>query len=434
METENPLSMKNKGRIGFRIEVRVRLQENVWVTVIIFEPLRIFCWINKKMGDLTWSSLLTEQCPYLKKLITKDDGEIDAQKLHQTMEKLNLDPCTMDDQKECLERNCSILWRYYIQRKHDRNRSWKKCGNAITDLKHINNAECSEAESIANHLFQESQALTYRPGDLLFLYDLVKQENQTEGTSLHKISKKRGDAILKVNYKATPDSIHGNNIIRFLSVNHPHLLDYFVRIYALEMGTNHFQPTRKKTDTTNMYILLESMDGSMKKFCDHFQSRDPQFWNRMTRMCIHAFTGLYELYKLGFSFNHVSCENLMFKLDFEHTLTALKWMNFDAVAEIGKNVDTFEFGMMIFEILFGSMDRIDKNWRKNYQTDNQAIHNAILKLMADELMKPISTVAYHFVVNSDLFPSEKRWTFEEAFHYLSKHPLKKDVLKPLPDW
>ena len=52
------------------------------------------------MGDLTWSSLLTEQCPYLKKLITKDDGEIDAQKLHHTMEKLNLDPCTMDDQKE----------------------------------------------------------------------------------------------------------------------------------------------------------------------------------------------------------------------------------------------------------------------------------------------------------------------------------------------
>jgi len=387
------------------------------------------------MGDLTWSTLLTEQCPYLKKLITKEDGEIDTLKLHETMEKLNLDPCVTGNNQECLERNCSILWRYYIQRKHDKNRNWKKCGNAITDMKHINSGECSEAESIADHLFQEGQSLSYRPGDLLFLYDLVKQDNKSEeGTTLHKISKKRGDAVLKVNYKATQDSIHGNNIIRFLCVNHPHLLDYFVRIYAMEVGTNSFQPTRKKTESTNMYVLSESMDGPMTKFCAHFQSRDPQFWNRVTRMCIHAFMGLYELHKLGFAFNNVKSENLLFKMDFQHTLVAIKWMNFDAVAEIGKNIDTFEFGMMIYEILFGSMENIDKNWRKSYQTDDRRVHDAILKLMADELMKPISTVAYHFVVNTELFPSEKRWTFEEAFHYLSKHHLKKDILKPLPDW
>lgn len=396
------------------------------------------------MGDLTWSTLLTEQCPYLKKLITKEDGAIDVVQLQQTMEKLNLDPCVTGNNQECLERNCSILWRYYVQRKHDRNKNWKKCGNAITDMKHINSGECSEADSIAKHLFQEGQYLSYQPGDLLFLYDLVKLENKNgttsdsgDNTSFHKISKKRGDAVLKVNYKATQDSIHGNNIIRFLCLNNPHLLDYFVRIYAMEIGTTNFQPTRKKTDSTNMYTLLESMDGSMTKFCAYFQNRDPHFWNRVTRMCIHAFTGLYELHKLGFAFHNVKAANLVFKMDFENTLVALKWMNFDGVTELGKNTDTFEFGIMIYEILFGPMENVDKHWRKSYQTDDkngQLVHNAILKLMADELMKPISTVAYHFVVNTELFPSEKRWTFEEAFHYLSKHHLKKDVLKPLPDW
>lgn len=388
------------------------------------------------MGDLSWSALLEEQCPYLKKLITNEDGQIDGALLQQIMEKLNLDPCTTDKREECLERNCSLLWRYYVQRKHHKNKHWKKCANSVTNRI---SSDCAEADTIAQHLFQDGRS--YKPNDLLFLYDLVKleqpsSEEQQQGT-LQKVSKKRGDAVLKTNYAVNPASIHGNNSIRFLSIQNPELTDYFVRIYDLEIGTNQFQPTRKKSDTTNMYILHESMDGSILTFQQHFQPqenvqpRDPDFWNRMTRMCIHAFTGLYELHHLGFAHNRVSGANLCFKMDLQHTLVAVKWTNFDHVAENSKNDDAFQFGLLIYQILFGPMD---KHWKETYAQPQAKVHDNILKLFADERMKPISMVAYHFLVNQDLFPSEKRWSFLQAHQYLEKIQVPRDVLKPLPDW
>jgi len=195
-------------------------------------------------------------------LITKEDGQIDLVKLQHVMNELNLNACPVSNdtanQEECLQRNCSILWKYYIQRKHNRNKHWKKCGDSIQPPG-VLNSECSEANSIADHLFAERNNLAYRPEDLAFLYDLSKLESSAPGTSAtHKISKKRGDAVLKIS-KANPVSIRGNNLMRFLCVNNPELSDYFLSVYSLEVGTMTPQPTRKNSNSTNMYILLESM-------------------------------------------------------------------------------------------------------------------------------------------------------------------------------
>lgn len=421
--------------------------------------------------DLTWSNLLENQCPYLYAMIQKEDGEIDAAALDSIMRKLQLNPCDPNgrDTQECLQRNCATLWRHYIQRKHNKNKNWKRCGSSLVDPKHFN-SECVEAQTIADHMFNERDSFSYRPGDIAFLYDLTKLESADNGKfgSVHKISKKRGDAILKINYKVNAGSIHGNNIMRYLLVNHPILLDHFINVYNMEVGSVSTQPNRKFTEATNMYLLLESMDGSFNNFQKYFQVRDPHYWNRLNRMLCHALLGLYRLNYLGFSHNDVKKENLLYKLDFENTLVATKWCDYDCIGPLGhrpicmtdrsfdpllynaaqrrephtdySSTDRFAFGIMVYELLFGehiSGKSVDKTWSGLYvQAKNPAsmrMHESIRKLLdKNNALQPIATVAYHFIVNDQLFPNEKRWNYDTAFEFIRKADLSRDVLPPLP--
>jgi hypothetical protein len=419
--------------------------------------------------DLTWSKLLEAQCPYLYAMIQKEDGGIDAASLDDVMRKLKLNPCNPNTgSAECLQRNCAILWRYYIQRKNGKNQNWKRCGSTLTDSEHFS-PDCVQAQIIADHMFSERDSFSYRPGDISFLYDLASLESADKSKfgSVHKINKKRGDVILKINRKVHPGSIHGNNIIRYLLVNNQQLLDYFINIYSMEVGTDAIQPNRKMTASTNMYLLLESMDGSLTNFQQHFQVRDPFYWNRLNRMLCHALMGLYKLNRLGYAHNDVKKENTLYKLDWENNLTAIKFADYDCVGPIGtkplcvtdrsldpltssdvrvmdesmryEGVDRFAFGVMVYEMLFGEHfvgKTIDKTWSGLYMQYNNpssaTIHNNIKKLLTPNDLQPISTVAYHFIVNDRLFPQEKRWNYEQAFEFIKNSDLSRDVLPPLP--
>jgi len=420
--------------------------------------------------DMTWSKLLEDQCPYLYALIRKEDGDIDPAALDDVMRRLQLNPCNPNtaDHAECLQRNCSILWRFYIQRKNKKNDKWKRCGNSLTDEKHYS-SDCVQAQMIADHMFSERDSFSYRPGDIAFLYDLATLEgaDKSKFGTIHKITKKRGDVILKVNYKVNSGAIHGNNIMRYILLNNPDLLDHFINIYNLEVGTDAIQPNRKKTNTTNMYLLLESMDGSLTNFKQYFESRDPQYWNRLNRMLCHCLFGLYRLNRLGYAHNDIKKENTLYKLDWERNLVAIKFGDYDCVGPLGKKplcvtdrsfdpltssnfpvdndnmryeaVDRFAFGVMVYELLFGEHfagKNVDKTWSGLYtQSENpssQKIHENIQKLLSPNYLQPVATVAYYFLVNDRIFHNQPRWTYEMAFEFLKASDLSRDILPPLP--
>jgi len=420
--------------------------------------------------DLPWTELLQQQCPYLKKLILDKDGSINPDQLEQVMRKLKLNPCGSQDKDrgECLQRNCAILWRYYIQKKHGRNTRWKRCGNTLVDADHYT-GECSEARAIADHMFNERDTFSYRPGDIAFLYEVAKIENADPGKfgTLHKITKKRGDAVLKINHKVHPGTIRGHNIVRFVLVNEQSMHDYFVALYALEVGTSENQPHKRKSQTSNMYALMESMDGSLTSFQRHFQKRDPYYWNRLQRMLIHALRGLYQFNQRGFSHNDVKKENLLYKLDWEHNLVAVKWADYDCVAELGEKPtctsiriddplqyphdgttqpdftqhDRFAFGILVYELLFsthpaGDTKTVDATWKGTYNQvggkESHQLHHNIRQLLQPNPLQPLSTAAYHFIVNEKLFPDEPRWDYAQAFNHIKSHPLEKEQLPPLP--
>jgi serine/threonine protein kinase len=401
----------------------------------------------------------------------QDDGKIDEDQLEHVMRELHLNPCSDQDAEkgECLQRNCAILWRYYIQKKHGRNQTWKRCGNSLVDGKHYTE-NCAEARNIADHMFSERDTFSYRPGDIAFLYDLTKLESADSSKfgTLHKISKKRGDAVLKTNKKVHPSSIRGNNTMRYLLVNHQDLHEYFVEIYAMEVGAHEHQPHKRKSVGSNMYVLLEAMDGSLASFQRHFQMRDPYYWNRLQRMLVHALMGLHELNQLGFSHNDVKKENVLYKLDWEHNLVAVKWADFDCLATLGEKPactteriddplqyprhgrhdqadfsqhDRFGFGIMVYELLFsnhpaGPPNKVDKVWKGTYNSPEgdkaYKLHHNIRQLLQPNPLQPLSTVAYHFIVNERLFPDERRWNYGEAFNYMKTNPIQKDTLPPLP--
>jgi len=138
-------------------------------------------------------------------------------------------------------------------------------------------------------------------------------------------------------------------------------------------------------------------------------------------------------------------------MDFSRALIALEWADFDVTSFIDDKIqnhldplkndqdfkhkigsaDQFAFGLMIYQIIFGD---IGQNWVSSYATPKSDLHDRIMRLLTPNDMQPLSTVAYHFIVNEKLFPEEKRWSYEEAFHYLKEHPILKSKLGDLPEW
>ncbi len=394
-------------------------------------------------GDLTWSALLAQECPYLYKLISPDGKTIDEEKLRRVMNKLDLAPC-----KLCVQQSCANLWKYYIESKQG-----QKCGNAVVKPGALSEVQCREAAVISEHLF----------GDSLNLYEIqafykleeLEHENHWEtgvNDNIYRVSKKRGDALLKMILDPTPQVVQGYETMRFCQTQDTDLQDYFVIIYELQTLTKDFQPSRKKSKLNELGVLTETMDGDLKEFKGMFVRSDTKFWTRFVRMCTHALYGLWKLNSAGFRHGKVNANHCLFRLsdtkqqlmsvkwnafecvDFldEKNPTAFFWSGFDPLTQTGS--DKFAFGMMIYELLYGPLTDSPKKWNVNYMNNDKgrSIYQRILRLTTDVYMQPLSTIAYHFIVNEKLFPSEKRWTYEEAFEYLKEHPVNKADLPLLP--
>jgi serine/threonine protein kinase len=184
-------------------------------------------------------------------------------------------------------------------------------------------------------------------------------------------------------------------------------------------------------------------------------------------MLMYALMGLHNLNRLGFSHNDVKRENLTYKLDWGMNLVQIKWIDYDCVNTMGQpfpctteriddplqypqinggakvdlsHHDRFSFGIMIYEILFGmhpsgDLKSVDKTWKCSYQvtdTEKSHLHNNIRQLLQDNPLQPLSTVAYHFIVNEVLYPDEKRWNYDAAFSFMKEHPVDKQALPGLP--
>lgn len=346
-------------------------------------------------GSLAWSTFLGTQCPALHHLITDTTGQIDHHAVQRLMERLELEPC--DPSKEdCLERQCSALWQYYVRVK---NRKVPVSG---------------EVRNISDHLFSERGNLSYKPGDLSFLYDLHRSTSGDRDS--HRIVRRAGEAVLKVESETDQGEIQSYDILRFLCAEHPELSEHFVQIYALE---------RTVRTPTKMYVLMESMDGSVREFHAEFSKRDPQFWNRFNRMLIHGLVGLQMLHHNGFSFGHVSLDNLMFKLewptreDHRHAgLVAVKWRcpRGMSTEPSKQHEDLGHFALMICELLWGH-DKVPKTFNLQH----------LQELQHPNPLQPLSTVAAHVLMRD-----ENHWDLEMAIEFIKKHQMDRGVLAPLP--
>lgn len=385
-----------------------------------------------KTVDLTWYGLLSEQCPLLKNLVEKE-GKVDASRLTEIMSDMNLQPCGGKDDEECLQRNCATLWKYYVERKQ-----------AKVDT--VLPRQSREVSRIAEHLFDMQGKFRYRPEDLAFLYDIVKVESATQEASSSTLNlvRRKGVAALKIFSKAKPHIVESLTRARFLQTEHPALLPYFVQIFQVEASTTTFQPSRRKVDTKNMYILQESMDGSFAQFLNHYrprQAQDPDYFSRLQRMLAHALKGLGALHDTGFGLGQVDAEDLHFKIDFGYNVIGVKWGSFDQLAPIRHSTDDayhsdlFLFGLLVYFSLFNNRPWLpadDEKWQAAWSDPKSIVHDNILRLRAPNALQPISTAAYHFLVNPFLFPDEKRWDFKQAWKYMNEHPPAKTNLSALP--
>lgn len=342
-------------------------------------------------GTLGWSTFLGEQCPALHHLITDSTGKIDRHAVQRLMERLELEPCN-PEKEDCLERQCSALWKYYV---HVKNRKPPSTGETV---------------NIADHLFSERGNLSFRPGDLSFLYDLHR--STTGDKDSHRIIRRAGEAVLKMESATDPGDLQSYDILRFLCAEHPELNEYFVKIYALE---------RTVKTPVKMYVLMESSDGSMLDFREEFGVRDPHFWNRFVRMLIHGLVGLQRLHRHGYSFGHVSLDNLMFKLEWPDRtgLVAVKWRcpREMSTEPSRQHDDLRNFALMICDLMWGP---------KKYKIDQEHLE----LLLKPNHLQPLASVASR-VLNG-------RWNIAESLEFIESHSLERGVLPGLPkanlDW
>jgi hypothetical protein len=157
------------------------------------------------------------------------------------------------------------------------------------------------------------------------------------------------------------------------------------------------------------------MDGNMLEFKTEFESRDPHFWNRFTRMLIHAWVGLYRLHQSGYSFGHVSAANLMFKLQFDDTdntagLMGVKWRcpRGMSTEPARQHEDWIEFAKMVCVLRYGKIDK-----------------QSIDDLRHDNHMLPLSHVAYEILTKQQI-------SAKALYNRLQEHMISKETLDPIP--
>lgn len=340
---------------------------------------------------------------------------------------------------------------------------------------------CLESQKIATQLFQEHKDFQFTPSDIEFLYELqpLKNAHPTRNT-LQKLQKKSGDVVLKTTNKVRDHEIRGTQIVRVLLLNHQILQEYFVKLYSV-----HFQiqgVVESKTGVNKqprpvnaMYTLMEAMSGNMFQYVQHYYDASHTntfYYNKLQRMLYHAMIGLKCLNDLGYRHNDVKPENLMFKVDWDHDLVDVKFVDFESVTPMnemyvtstiriidpqrgspddskqvqyyaGQNLahhDRFAFGILVYELIFGhhpagNIRSVNETWALGYQvvydektntykSQDNDIHKNIRKLLSAENYQPMATVAYHFILNEFLYKgyeNEKRWNWNQAVQYVEKY-------------
>lgn len=340
------------------------------------------------MATSPWLKFLGTQCPVLYHLITDRVGQVDQKAIERILEKHSAAPCPRD-QADCLERQCSALWQYYVSTRH-------KTPEAP-----------QEVRNIADHLFAERGNLSFRPGDLSFLYDL--RRSTTDDQREHRIVRRSGQTVLRVEDETDEGDLHSYDIVRVLLLEHPELREYFVNIYALERSVQ--RPLK-------MYLLLEAMDGSLEDFQAEFAPRDPHFWRRFTRMLLHAWVGLYRLHQLGYSWGHVALDNMLFKLEWNAAdqtagLVSVKWRSPRGMSTepARQHEDWIKFAHMICRL----------RWGPQYQLTLEKLK----ELRDPHPLQPLTTLASHIL-------SAPSWTVAEMLAFLQQHSPEQDLLAPLP--
>lgn len=347
---------------------------------------------------MSWLSFLNTQCPALYHLITDRTGQVDQKAVERLME--HVEPCN-ENKADCLERQCSALWQYYVTTRH-------KTPEAPREVRNI-----------ADHLFSERGNLSFRPGDLSFLYDL--QRSTTDDQREHRIVRRSGQTVLRVENETDRGDVQGFDVLRFLLAEHPVLKTYFVNIYALE---------RSVKKPIKIYLLMEAMDGSLVNFRDEFAPRDPHFWHRFTRMLLHGWVGLYRLHNLGYALGHVSLDNLLFKMEWNaHDQTAgllaVKWRCPRGLSTepARQHEDWVLFARMICQLM----------WGPDYELSAARLQ----ELRDPNHLQPLSTLASHVLA------PDNPWRVEQMRDYLHTHAPVQDVLDPValgqalevyPDW
>lgn len=339
------------------------------------------------MATTSWLSFLNTQCPVLYHLITDRSGQVDQKAVERILERYA--PCD-PSKADCLERQCSALWQYYVSTRHKSPDHTPR-----------------EVRNIADHLFAERDNLSFRPGDLSFLYDLHR--STTDDRREHRVIRRSGQTVLRIEDETEPGDIHGFDVLRVLLAEHEVLRDYFVNVYALE---------RSVSRPIKLYLLLEAMDGSLTNFYDEFSGRDPHFWQRFTRMLVHAWVGLYRLHALGYALGHVALDNLLFKLEWNQKdqsagLVAVKWRcpRGFSTEPAQQHDDWVKFAHLVSRLLWGTQKDPHLNTLKD-----------------PNHLQPLSTLAYHTLTPTP----EQRWTEAQMFHYLQQHSPSQDLLAPIP--
>lgn len=339
----------------------------------------------------TWLTFIQTQCPVLYRLITDRTGQVDQKAVEHILEKF--EPCR-PGQEDCLERQCSALWRYYVATRHKTH-----------DTPH-------EVRNIADHLFAERDNLSFRPGSLSFLYEVHR--STTDDQRDQRIVRRAGQTVLRVEEEGDEGDIHSFDILRVLLLEHPALREHFVSIYALERSVQ--RPLK-------LYLLMEAMDGSLADFQREFARRDPHFWHRFARMLLHAWRGLHRLHALGYSFGHVTLDNVLFRMKWDQTndsagLLAVKWRCPRGMSQKPEHLsrDWVKFAHMVCGVLWGT----------KYEPLGSLSATCAHELEETPHLQPLSAWA------SRVLSRPTAWSESDMLTFLEERAPDFDVLSPIP--
>lgn len=396
--------------------------------------------------DIKWTDIVKSQCSFLRDVIGDDMDDIDMDKLSVYMKELNLKPCHPDqeDRDECLQRNCAILWQYYVtaKQKHER-----KVGDALVSNTNVP-ANYGDINTIALRLFDEVGQYQYKPANLSLMYNMLSVANADDAGNVPYdttyIQRKKPDAVLKRYNGVSTAVVQANQRMQVTLSEHLGLAPYFVRLWALHTAAHEPQPNtrRRAAKPTTMYLLTEAWEGHISDFFQRYGRIDPHFWTRVQRLLLHALQGLVLLRKQGLALNDVRRQTLGYDIDLEHFLLWSKWTSYDHVAvkdtaevkdlvatvsdPVSPQHDKFGFGIMVYELLLdahpgGALNNVDQTtFHRKYQDPKSGVHANIqlLTQLTDipQPMRGLAQVAYHFIVHPI---HGQRWTYDEALQHLS---------------